>query len=49
MDCFSFDLSWTAEEETIIIIFHTSISKYYFTGVWVIASLFRFPGLFSVF
>ena len=30
-------------------IFHTSVNWWSFTGVWVAASLLRFPGLFSVF
>ena len=30
-------------------VFHTSVSWWFFTGVWVTASLFKFPGHFSVF
>ena len=30
-------------------VFHVSVSWWFFTGVWVTASLFKFPGLFSVF
>ena len=29
--------------------FHTNISRWFFTGVWVTASLLKSPGLFSVF
>ena len=30
-------------------VFHISVSWWFFTGVWVIASLLKSPGLFSVF
>ena len=30
-------------------LFHTSVSWWSFTGVWVTASLLKYPGLFSVF
>ena len=30
-------------------VFHTNVSWWSFTGVWVISSLLKFPGIFSVF
>ena len=33
----------------LIRVFHISVSWWFFTGVWVIASLLKSPGLFSVF
>ena len=33
----------------LIKVFHISVSWWYFTGVWVTASLLKSPGLFSVF
>ena len=33
----------------ILLIFHTSVSWWLSTGVWVTASLFQFPGLFLIF
>ena len=34
---------------SLIRTFHISISQWFFTGVWVTASLLKSPGLFSVF
>ena len=34
---------------SLIRAFHISVSRWFFTGVWVIASLLKSPGLFSVF
>ena len=35
--------------ETLLRVFHTSVSWWSFSGVWITASFLRFPGLFSVF